>query len=229
MATEGDLSKTVFIRNINYTTLGEALSRALEQFGEVASARIITGWSNGERQSRGFGFVEFKTAAGFEAAVSKSREVELDDRTLVISACHARSTRKRDTAFIRGIPAGTTPEQVKAVFRNYNPSEVRIIHEDSGESKGFAFVQFGTEEDQTKAVNENPTIQLGGVESTVRFARPPQRRFGGFRGRGPPRGEGGGPQRGPGRAPRAAPSGEGGGGPRRAPRGPRRDAPAGGE
>jgi nucleolin len=224
---EGDLSKTVYVRNISYTTLGEALSRALSQFGEIASARIITGWSNGERSSRGFGFVEFKTAAAFEAAIAKSREVELEGRTLVISACRPRGSRKRDTAFIRGIAAGTTPDQLKAFFKNYNPTEVRIIREDSGESKGFAFVQFATEEDQTRAVNENQTIQLNGAESAVRFARPPQRRFGGYR-RGPPGGGAPGGERESRRAPRGPPPEGGGGGPRRAPRGPRREPPAGG-
>jgi RNA recognition motif-containing protein len=224
MSADGDISKTVFIRNINYKTDGKTLSEALAQFGGIASARIITGWINGQQASRGFGFVVFNTVEAFNAAIAKSRQVEVDGRSLVISASRPRNARKRDTAFVRGIPAGTTEEQIRAAFRAYNPIEIRIVRQDTADAKGFAFVKFDTEENQTKAVTDNHTIQINGAESTVRFARPPQRRFGGYRGGGPPRG----------RAPRGPPPATGGnpgadrGTPRRAPRGPRRPRNQGG-
>jgi RNA recognition motif-containing protein len=197
MAAQGDNSRTIFIRNINYRTTEDTLSKALTQFGELASCRIITSFNGRERLSRGFGFAEFKTAEGFNAAVASKTEVSVDDRVLAIRASEQRERRKRDTAFIRGIPVGTTDDQVKAIFAKYHPIEVRLVYFDNAErGKGFGFVKFASEDDQTSAVNDNKTIQLNGQETIVRFARPPNNRRFAFR-RGPRPG---------GRAPRAAPA-----------------------
>jgi RNA recognition motif-containing protein len=189
MAAPGDVARTIFIRNINYRTTDDSLSKALSQFGELASCRIITSFNGRERVSRGFGFAEFKTAEGFNASLNNKKDVNVDDRVLVIRASEARERRKRDTAFVRGIPEKTTEDQLKAAFAKYHPIEVRIVYFDNAErGKGFAFVKFASEDDQTNAVTENKTIQLNGQESVVRFARPPNTRRTGFRGRPRPQG-----------------------------------------
>jgi RNA recognition motif-containing protein len=227
MTAAGDVGRTIFIRNINYRTTDDALSKALSQFGELASCHIITTFNGRERVSRGFGFAEYKTAAGFTAASTSKAEITVDDRVLTIRASEPRERRKRDTAFIRGIPEGTTEDQVKAVFAKYNPIEIRIVYFNKADrGKGFGFVKFATEEDQTNAVTENRTVQLNGDETTVRFARPPNsRRFFQRREARP------GPRTG--RAERAAPATEGGdrpprpARPRRVRRAPEGDQPAG--
>jgi RNA recognition motif-containing protein len=197
--SQGDIQRTIFIRNINYQTTGETLSKSLSKFGPLASCRIISTFNGRERISRGFGFAEFKTVEGFNAAVNNKTEVSVDDRVLTIRASEPRERRKRDTAFIRGIPEKTTADQIRGIFAKYNPIEVRIVYFDNAErGKGFAFVKFATEEDQTAAVTQNKTVQLNGQETIVRFARPQNARRFGFR-RGP-KPQGPKPQ---GRAPRA--------------------------
>jgi RNA recognition motif-containing protein len=146
-------------------------------------------------------------------------EITVDGRRLVLHPARPPRQRKRDTAFVGGVPEGTTIEEIKAAFAKYNPIDVRIIRTASTEAgRGFAFVQFDTEEHQSAAVRDNRTIPLHGGDSVVRFARPQAR--GSFRGgprrfNGPPRG---------GRAPRAA--GPRRAGPRRSPRGPPREGSA---
>jgi RNA recognition motif-containing protein len=188
MSAPGDVSRTIFIRNINYRTTEDELSKALSQYGELASCRIITTFSGGDRVSRGFGFAEFKTAQGFTAATTAKTELTVSDRVLAIRASEPRERRKRDTAFLRGIPQGTTEDQIKTIFAKYNPTEVRLVYFDNADrGKGFAFVKFASEDDQTAAVTDNRTIQLNGGETIVRFARPPnQRRFAFRRGPRPP-------------------------------------------
>jgi multiple RNA-binding domain-containing protein 1 len=178
----------VFVRNINYKTEGEALATAFKHFGDISNARIISMWDPVRRAriSRGFGFIEFRTADAYQTALDNMQPITVDGRELVVRA--ARPVRKRDTAFIRGIPHGTTDSDIKAVFAKYNPVEVRIKAEDSSDRKGFAFVTFDTEENQTAAVTENKTIFIRGAESVVRFSRPQQRLGAGFRRGGRTRG-----------------------------------------
>jgi RNA recognition motif-containing protein len=172
--TEEKVEHTIFVTNISFSSTGESLSAGFRRYGPVKNVRIITAWEGEERVSRGFGFVEFQTIDGFNAAVNAAERLNVDGRDLFVRA--ARPVRKRDTAFVRGIPEGTTEEDLKAAFARYNPTEVRLKFFDTEERPGFAFVTFDTEEHQTAAVRENKTIVIGGKESSVRFARPPQRR-----------------------------------------------------
>jgi RNA recognition motif-containing protein len=83
---------------------------------------------------------------------------------------------QRDTAFIGGIPYGTTQAQVRAAFAAYRPTQVRIVKTalPGATFGGFAFVTFGTEEDKNRAIRENSTIRLIGGTSAVKVARTPQ-------------------------------------------------------
>jgi RNA recognition motif-containing protein len=196
MTKAEDVQHTLFVRNINYITTREALEGLFGQFGKVARARIIYANQRGNNVSRGFGFVDFDVVEPVNKALSAG-PLELDGRTLEVRPARPREPRKRDTAFIRGIPVGTTEAMIREAFAKYNPVEVRIPRSNTAESSGFAFVRFDTEEDQTKAVNDNRSMTLNGGESHVFYARPRR----GWRGR--PRGP---RSDGPRRAPRAKPT-----------------------
>jgi RNA recognition motif-containing protein len=182
MSDEENIENTIFVRNINFATSGEALGSAFGRYGEVKNVRIKTHFQGEEQVSRGFGFVEFQTAEGFNAAIAATEPLIVDDRELFIRP--SRPAQKRDTAFIRGIPEGTTEDDVKAAFEKYNPVSVRIKFFDNADSRGFGFITFDSEENQTAAVEENKEIILNGEQSTVRFARAPRRGGGGGRRRG---------------------------------------------
>jgi nucleolin len=178
---------TVFVNNINYQTEPKKLGEAFSTFGEIAGVRIITDIVRGQRVSAGFGFVDFTTQEAFQRAVDNQTPLEVDGRRLSVKPARPRRPRKRDTAFVRGIPESTTEDDVRSAFAKYNPTEVRIIKKNTAEQKGFAFVTFDTEEHQSSAVRENKTILIKGEESRVAFALP-RRNKGGFRRRGPPQG-----------------------------------------
>jgi len=52
----------------------------------------------------------------------------------------------------------------------------------TGQARGFAFVEMGSDEEAQKAINELNTHQLGGRSLTVNEARPQAERSGGFGG-----------------------------------------------
>jgi RNA recognition motif-containing protein len=170
----GEPSSTIHVRNINYRTEGDALVEAFRQFGEIASARIITETDRrGDAYSLGYGFVEFKSPEAAQRALNHHEDIIVDSRRLVLHLARPPRPPKRDTAFIAGIPEGTTVEEIKAVFAEYNPISARIAcFAGASTGRGYAFVQFDTEEHQSAAVHNLKTIQLHGGESKVRFARP---------------------------------------------------------
>jgi RNA recognition motif-containing protein len=192
------IANSVYVRNISYQTLSQALGEEFAKFGAIQSVRIISAYNGREHVSLGFGFVEFKAPEGAAAALASPNKIVLDGRTLFVAPSREPRPRKRDTAFVVGIPKGTTQDDIKRAFAAYNPTTVRIIRESDGDrQKGFAFVTFATEDDQDKAVRENRAgIALGGGTSLVRYARPIQRGRVYYRRRA-------GPQRAP-RAPQAS-------------------------
>jgi RNA recognition motif-containing protein len=172
--------KTLFVSNINYETTPQGLRDGFVRFGNVTGSRILTDRFRGKALSRGIGFVEFEKEEECTAALEHKGVISIDRREVRVQKARVRAERKRDTAFVGGVPEGATPDDLKAAFKDYNPVDARIARR-SGAPTGFGFVKFATSADQERAVRENRTLTLKGSELIVRFARrdfdaPPPRR-----------------------------------------------------
>lgn len=78
----------IFVAKLNYSTSEAELKRAFEQFGEVASAKIVNDRDTG--RSKGFGFVEMPNEAEGKAAIQGLNETELKGRTIVVKEAMPR-------------------------------------------------------------------------------------------------------------------------------------------
>jgi len=87
-------------------------------------------------------------------------------------------------------------EQMFAAYGTVTSAQV-ITDRDTGRSKGFGFVEMGTDEEAQAAINALNGKSHSGRNLTVNEARPQEGRGGGGGGFGGPRR--GGPGRGPGR------------------------------
>ena len=165
---------TVFVKNISYKASSEEFGKAFEKYGPIKRAFILTQRFRGSIFSLGKGFVEFETADAMRAAIADTGKVSINDRALVIE--EAKPRRPRVTAFILGIPKGTTKEQILDVFKAYKAIDARIVFENTDGEKprlGFGFVKFESEKDLEDCVKAAEKVQLNGAETTVRFARRP--------------------------------------------------------
>jgi RNA recognition motif-containing protein len=171
---------TLFVANFPYVSTEDDLKSLFVRFGPIVAVRILHRKVRGELRSRGLGFIEFETEAAAVAAAANTEQFELGGR--VLRWDRARPPRPRDSAFIGGIPEGTTVEDLKAAFAGYNAVDARISHFDKPDRPGFGFVKFATSGDQQRAIREKTNISLNGKESIVRSARsdfdarPPVRR-----------------------------------------------------
>ena len=105
--------------------------------------------------------------------------------------------------YVGNLTFDATEDQVRWLFEAYGPVEkVSIITDrDTGQPRGFAFVEMNDDESATKAMEALNGTNLGGRNLTVNEARPkadrPRREGGGGGGRGGyGRGGGGGGGRG---------------------------------
>lgn len=85
----------LYVGNLSRTTTDETVKAAFEQFGEVASVRIL--FDRETRQSRGFGFVEMPQDAQAQEAMDKLNETELEGRRIRVN--EAREQERSGRSF----------------------------------------------------------------------------------------------------------------------------------
>lgn len=82
------MSTKLYVGNLSYSTMEHQLREAFAPYGEVVSATLVVDRMSG--QSRGFGFVEYATAADAQRAIDAMSGQELDGRALNVSVARPR-------------------------------------------------------------------------------------------------------------------------------------------
>jgi RNA recognition motif-containing protein len=81
--------KKLYVGNLSFGTTNEDLTQLFGQFGEVASASVVTDRETG--RSRGFGFVEM--SSGAEEAIAGTNGQDFQGRTLTVNEAKPREDR----------------------------------------------------------------------------------------------------------------------------------------
>lgn len=81
----------MYVSNLGFHVQEEDLRQLFGNFGEVTSAKIITNRDTG--QSRGFGFVEMKSADEANKAMASLNNKELEGRAISVSVARERESR----------------------------------------------------------------------------------------------------------------------------------------
>jgi RNA recognition motif-containing protein len=101
--------------------------------------------------------------------------------------------------FVGNLSWNMTDDSLLQLFsqKGYKPVSARIItHRETGQSRGFGFVELGPEDDAERAIGEFNGLNIEGRALNVNEARPQESRDGGDRfGGGRGRGGGGGRRR----------------------------------
>lgn len=82
------MATKLYVGNLTYQTNDADLAKFFAEFGNVASAQVVTDrYSN---ESRGFGFVEMSTSEEAEKAIAGLNGKEIGGRTLVVNESKPR-------------------------------------------------------------------------------------------------------------------------------------------
>ncbi|KAK7970560.1 hypothetical protein PG988_009633 [Apiospora saccharicola] len=208
---------TLFVGNLGWGIDDDLLYKAFEECDELNSARVVT--DKHMQRSRGFGYVDFKTAAACKAAHEKMQGFELEGRAMNLDFSKPRSddaatpnarandrakqhgdtvSPESDTLFVGNLPFDADEDMVTAFFSE--AAEVKSLRlptdPESGNRKGFGYVTFNSVDDAKSAFNSMNGGYIGegrgsrAVRLDYAAQRPPREGgFGGGRGGG---GRGGG-------------------------------------
>lgn len=85
------MSKKLYVGNLSYNTSDHDLENIFSQFGDVASAKVITDRDSG--RSKGFAFVEMTSAESASEAISNLDGTDQDGRTIKVNEAKPQESR----------------------------------------------------------------------------------------------------------------------------------------
>ncbi len=83
------MSANIYVGNLSFDTSNSRLEGLFAEYGEVVDAQVIMDRDTG--RSRGFGFVEMKSAEEANNAISSLNGREVDGRQLKVNMAKPRS------------------------------------------------------------------------------------------------------------------------------------------
>jgi multiple RNA-binding domain-containing protein 1 len=188
-AQTGVDTTTLFVRNLSFNTTSVRLTDLFKPLAGFLSARVNTKTDPkkpGQVLSMGFGFIEFRSKAQAQAALSAMDGYTLDDHKLSIKASHkgldaAEERRKEDRAkklagkrtkvIIKNLPFEATKKDVRALFGTYGQlRSVRVPKKFDNSARGFAFADFITAREAENALEALKDTHLLGRRLVLEFA-----------------------------------------------------------
>lgn len=178
----------VFVGNLPFSVDSAQLAGLFERAGSVEMVEVIYDKLTG--RSRGFGFVTMSTVEEVEAAVEQFNGYVLDGRTLRVNSGPAppreqsspRAPRgEANRVYVSNLSWGVDNSVLANLFNEQGKVlEARVIYDrESGKSRGFGFVTYGSTEEVENAVSYLDGTDLDGrqIRVTVAESRPPRRQY----------------------------------------------------
>lgn len=178
----------VFVGNLPFSVDSAQLAGLFERAGSVEMVEVIYDKLTG--RSRGFGFVTMSTVEEVEAAVEQFNDYVLDGRTLKVNSGPAppreqsspRAPRgEANRVYVSNLSWGVDHAALANLFNEQGKVlEARVIYDrESGKSRGFGFVTYGSTEEVENAVSNLDGTDLDGrqIRVTIAESRPPRRQY----------------------------------------------------
>ncbi|XP_073482616.1 nucleolin [Aquarana catesbeiana] len=162
----GNEGLSVFVANLNSSKDYDELKDALREFFSKKSLPVQDVRIGASKR---FGYVEFATAEEVENALKLNGkkvlgfEIKVEKaNTPAEKSKNAENKKERDarTLFVKNIPYSTTSEDLQEIFDN--AKEIRLPTAKDGTSKGIAYVEFSTEAEADKAIEEKQGSEVEG-------------------------------------------------------------------
>ncbi|QIW98103.1 hypothetical protein AMS68_003621 [Peltaster fructicola] len=195
-ATDSDLvvrdvpgTATLFVRNLNFDTTTSQFTETFSPLTGFLTARVKTKTDPkkpGQILSMGFGFVEFRSAAEAQAALSTMDGYALHGHKLQVRASNkgadaAEERRKADQAkreaghrtkvIIKNLPFEASKKDVRALFGAYGQlRSIRVPKKMDRAARGFAFADFTTPKEAQSAMDALKDTHLLGRRLVLDFA-----------------------------------------------------------
>ncbi|NXV19828.1 NUCL protein, partial [Cepphus grylle] len=169
--TDGPTSPfSLFVGNLTPTKDYDELKTGIKEFFgkkniEVSSVRIGA--------SKRFGYVDFLSAEDLDKALQLNGkklmglEIKLERAKSKETVKENKKERDARTLFVKNLPYRLTEDEMRDVFKN--AAEIRIVLNKEGNSKGMAYIEFKTEAEANKALEEKQGTEIDGRAMVIDF------------------------------------------------------------
>lgn len=182
-------STSMFVKNLPYTCTEKMLTK---QFPTATSVRMPT---DPEGNIKGFAFVEFSTEAECRESIDNNQGIDIGGRSVYLDAAAPKTNAspggrggrggrgggrgggpqnghlsgKTKVLFVKGISYSSTDDSLMGAFAEAVSARIATDRE-SGESRGFGFVDFHSNEQAKKAFDTMNGQFVDGRSITLDFA-----------------------------------------------------------
>ncbi|NXY78668.1 NUCL protein, partial [Glareola pratincola] len=169
--TDGPASAfSLFVGNLTPNKDYDELKTGIKEFFgkkniEVLDVRIGA--------SKRFGYVDFSSAEDLDKALQLNGkklmglEIKLEKAKSKETIKENKKERDARTLFVKNLPYRLTEDEMRDVFKN--ALEIRIVLNKEGNSKGMAYIEFKTEAEANKALEEKQGAEIDGRAMVIDF------------------------------------------------------------
>ncbi|NXG81058.1 NUCL protein, partial [Baryphthengus martii] len=169
--TDGPTSAfSVFVGNLVSTKDYEELKTGIREFFGKKSIEVLDVRIGASKR---FGYVDFSSAEDLDKALQLNGkklmglEVKLEKAKSKETMKENKKERDARTLFVKNLPYRVTEDEMREVFEN--ALEIRIVMNKEGNSKGMAYIEFKTEADANKALEEKQGTEIDGRAMVIDF------------------------------------------------------------
>lgn len=151
----------VFIKNLDASIDNKALHDTFTAFGNILSCKVAVDELG---NSKGYGFVHYKTSESAEAAIKHVNGMLLNNKKVYVG--HHVSKKDRQSKFdamkakftniyVKNIDPEISEAEFEELFKKFgNVTSSSLSVDENGKSRGFGFVNYECHEDAARAVEE---------------------------------------------------------------------------
>ncbi|XP_032950080.1 polyadenylate-binding protein 1-like isoform X2 [Rhinolophus ferrumequinum] len=158
----------IFIKNLEDSIDNKALYDTFSTFGNILSCKVVCD----NHGSRGFGFVHFETHEAAQQAISTMNGMLLNNRKVFVGHFKSRQEREAELGarameftniYVKNFQVDVDEQGLQELFSQFGKMlSVKVMRDDSGNSRGFGFVNFEKHEEAQKAVMDMNGKEVSG-------------------------------------------------------------------
>lgn len=184
-STVGDASHTICVKNLNFATKEATLEKIFEKCGKLRKVTVARRKDPKRGMlSMGFGFVEYVDAKHTERALQTLQSTVVDGHALNLKLSQKKATAapkrkvgetegegRKSKIIVRNVAFEATSNEIRELFGAFGQlKRVRMPKKFDGRHRGFAFVEFLTEQEARNAFSALASSHLYGRHLVLEWA-----------------------------------------------------------
>ncbi|GMF42676.1 unnamed protein product [Phytophthora fragariaefolia] len=181
----GDTCHTICVKNLNFSTKEAALEKIFERCGKLRKVTVARRKDPKRGMlSMGFGFVEFVDAKHTERALQTLQNTVVDGHALNLKLSQKKASAapkravgevdgegRKSKIIVRNVAFEATSNEIRELFGAFGQlKRVRMPKKFDGRHRGFAFVEFLTEQEARNAFSALASSHLYGRHLVLEWA-----------------------------------------------------------